>query len=171
MQEERNTRGGLSNSIENGAVDSVQEVARQVHGELRQLLQQRTEVMRRIGTVKRTIAGLTTLFGDSGLGEDLQELIDGGNRGRRTGFTKTCRAILMDADRALSVREIHDQLRARTPALLAGHQDPIASLTTVLNRLVSYGEAHRVVLGDGKRGWQWAAEPGNQSSDLKSEPH
>jgi chorismate mutase len=43
----------------------VQEVVRQAHEELRQLLQQRAEVMRRIGTVKQTISGLANLFGDA----------------------------------------------------------------------------------------------------------
>jgi len=34
-------------------------------GKLRQLLQQRAEIMRRIGTVKQTISGLANLFGDA----------------------------------------------------------------------------------------------------------
>ncbi len=54
----------------------VQEVVRQAHDELRQLLQQRAEVMRRIGTIKQTIAGLANLFGDSVLSDELLELVD-----------------------------------------------------------------------------------------------
>jgi hypothetical protein len=38
----------------------VQEVVRQAHDELRQLLQQRAEVMRRIGTIKRRLPALPT---------------------------------------------------------------------------------------------------------------
>jgi chorismate mutase len=38
-------------------VGHVQEVIRQAHDELRQLLQQRAEIMKRIGTVKQTISG------------------------------------------------------------------------------------------------------------------
>ena len=54
----------------------VQEVVRQAHEELRQLLRQRAEVMKRIGTVKQTIAGLANLFGDAVLSDELLELVD-----------------------------------------------------------------------------------------------
>ena len=50
--------------IERYDVGHVQEVIRQAHGELRHLLQQRSEIMKRIGTVKQTISGLANLFGD-----------------------------------------------------------------------------------------------------------
>jgi hypothetical protein len=43
--------------------------------------------------------------------------------------------------------------------MLARHKDPMASVTTVLNRLVDYGEAQPVVLSSGRRAWQWIAEP------------
>jgi hypothetical protein len=55
-------------SVENG---HVQEVVHRAHEELRQLLQQRAEVMRRIRTVKQTIAGLANLFGDRVLSEEI----------------------------------------------------------------------------------------------------
>lgn len=83
----------------------VQEVVRQAHDELRQLLQQRAEVMRRIGTVKQTIAGLANLFGDAVLSEELLELVDRKSKGRQPGFTKACRMILMEANRPLSARD------------------------------------------------------------------
>jgi hypothetical protein len=87
-------------SVENG---HVQAVVRRAHEELCQLLQQRVEVMRWIRTIKRTIDGLANLFGDVVLSEELLELA-GRSNGRQTGFTKACRMILMDANRALSAR-------------------------------------------------------------------
>src|SRR6516162_10561879 len=57
-------------------VGHVQEVIRQAHDELRQLMQQRAEIMKRIGTVKQTISGLANLFGDGVLNEELMELVD-----------------------------------------------------------------------------------------------
>src|ERR1039458_1669065 len=84
----------------------VQEVVRQAHEELRQLLQQRAEVMRRIGTIKQTIAGLANLFGDEVLSDELLEMVDRKSGGRQPGFTKACRMILMEANRALSAREV-----------------------------------------------------------------
>ncbi len=137
---------------------SVQEVVRQAHEELRQLLQQRSDVMRRIGTVKQTIAGLANLFGDGVLSDELLELIDRKSNGRQSGFTRTCRMILMDSQRALSARDVCDQIQQKMPQLLERHKDPMASVTTVLNRLVAYGEARSVTLENGRRAWRWVAD-------------
>lgn len=136
----------------------VQEVVRQAHEELRQLLQQRSEVMRRIGTVKQTIAGLANLFGDGVLSEELLELVDRKSNGRQPGFTKACRVVLMEANRPLSARDVCDHIQEKIPPMLARHKDPMASVTTVLNRLVEYGEAKPVVLDSGRRAWQWIAD-------------
>lgn len=143
-------------------VGHVQEVIRQAHEELRQLLQQRAEVMKRIGTVKQTISGLANLFGDGVLNEELLELVDRKSSGRQPGFTKACRMILMEAGRPMNSRDICDYFQQKMPALLARHKDPMASVTTVLNRLVEYGEAE-AVLANGRRAWKWVA-------DLPSEP-
>ena len=136
----------------------VQQVVMAAHDELRQLMQQRAEIMKRIGTVKQTIAGLANLFGDSVLGDDLLELIDRKPNGRQPGFTKACRTVLMEAKRPLGVREVCDELERRSPLLLARHKDPLASVTTVLNRLVEYGEARSLTNERGRRVWQWVSD-------------
>jgi hypothetical protein len=136
----------------------VEEVVRQAHEELRQLLQQRAEVMRRIGTIKQTIAGLANLFGDNVLNDELLELVDRKSNGRQPGFTKACRMILMDANRALSARDVCDRIQQKMPPMLERHKDPMASVTTVLNRLVAYGEAKAVSLDSGRRAWIWVAD-------------
>jgi hypothetical protein len=150
-----------SRAINNGGNGHVEEVVRQAHEELRQLLQQRAEVMRRIGTIKQTIAGLANLFGDAVLSEELLELVDRKSSGRQPGFTKACRMVLMDANRALSARDVCDRIQEKAPPLLARHKDPMASVTTVLNRLVAYGEARAVALENGRRAWQWVADAGS----------
>jgi len=146
---------GTINTHVNG---HVQEVVRQAHEELRQLLQQRADVMRRIGTVKQTIVGLANLFGDDLLSDELLELVDRKSGGRQPGFTKACRMILMEANRALSARDVCDRIQERMPPMLERHKDPMASVTTVLNRLVAYGEAKPVSLDNGRRAWQWVAD-------------
>jgi hypothetical protein len=142
----------------------VQEVIRQAHEELRQLMQQRAEIMKRIGTVKQTIAGLANMFGDSVLSEELLELVDRKNNGRQPGFTKACRMILMEAGRPLSAREICDHFQQKMPSLLERHKDPMASVTTVLNRLVDYGEAQAVLTDAGRRAWRWIADSSTSNS-------
>lgn len=164
--EERQNAGGSTGSSGNFANGHVEEVVRQAHQELRLLLQQRAEVMRRIGTVKQTIAGLANLFGDRVLTEELLELIDRKSNGRQPGFTKACRMVLMEAGRPMSARDVCDQIQAKMPPMLTRHKDPMASVTTVLNRLVDYGEAHAVVLSNGRRAWRWVAEPSGEPMRL-----
>jgi hypothetical protein len=148
---------GSAKSAESYDVGHVQEVIQQARGELRHLLQQRAEIMKRIGTVKQTISGLANLFGDELLSEELLEMVDRKSSGRQPGFTKACRMILMEAGRAMNARDICDYFEQKMPAMLARHKDPMASVTTVLNRLVEYGEA-QAVLSNGRRAWLWIAE-------------
>jgi hypothetical protein len=156
MENVQKSNGSLR-PVERYDVGHVQEVIRQAHEELRQLLHQRAEIMKRIGTVKQTISGLANLFGEGVLNEELMELVDRKNSGRQPGFTKACRMILMEAGRAMNSRDICEYFQQRMPALLARHKDPMASVTTVLNRLVEYGEAEAVI-ANGRRAWRWVAD-------------
>jgi hypothetical protein len=140
----------------------VQEVVRAAHDELRQLMRQRADIMKRIGTVKQTIVGLANLFGDEVLNDELLELVDRKSGGRQPGFTKACRMVLMESEHALGAREVCEQIQRRVPPVLLRHKDPLASVTTVLNRLVEYGEARAVVRENGRRAWQWVADPSNR---------
>jgi hypothetical protein len=137
---------------------SAQQVVKAAHEELLQLMRQRAEIMKRIGTVKQTIAGLANLFGDEVLGDDLLELIDRKPNGRQPGFTKACRRVLMDVRRPLGAREVCVELERYAPEVLGRHKDPLASVTTVLNRLVDYGEARSLNNDRGRRVWEWVSE-------------
>lgn len=159
MQQGVSSGNGAGNGSLHSGDPHVQEVVRTAHEELRQLMRQRADIMKRIGTLKQTISGLANLFGDEILGEDLLELVDRKTGGRQPGFTKACRMVLMEADRPLAVREVCEQIQQRLPAVLLRHKDPLASVTTVLNRLVEYGEALSVVRENGRRAWQWVADP------------
>ena len=163
MQDGKNGSNGANGASLMNGDSHVQEVVKTAHEELRQLMKQRAEIMKRIGTLKQTIAGLANLFGDEILGEDLLELVDRKTGGRQPGFTKACRMVLMEAGRALSVREVCQQIQDRMPAVLLRHKDPLASVTTVLNRLVDYGEAQSEVRENGRRAWHWVSEPAHSS--------
>jgi len=159
--------------LPSGGDPHVQEVVRAAHDELRQLMRQRADIMKRIGTVKQTIVGLANLFGDDVLTEELLELVDRKSGGRQPGFTKACRMVLMEADKPLGAREVCEQIQQRIPPVLLRHKDPLASVTTVLNRLVEYGEARTVIRENGRRAWQWVADPAesgfNKPQDAISE--
>lgn len=139
------------------ADSSVQDVVKAAHDELQDLIRQRSEIMKRIGTVKQTIVGLANLFGDNILSDDLQKMLDRKSN-RQMGFTKACRIVLMEASRPLGAREVCEQIQVRIPPIIERHKDPLASVTTVLNRLVEYGEAKAVVRENGRRAWEWVSE-------------
>jgi hypothetical protein len=132
----------------------VQEVVKAAEEDLRQLIRQRAEIVKRIGAIKQTIVGLANVFGDDWLSEELGELV-GRKDTRQRGLTKACRTVLMEANRPLGALEVCEQLQGRIPLVLLRHKDPAASVTTVLNRLVAYGEALKVHDENGRRAWQW----------------
>jgi hypothetical protein len=144
----------------------VQEVLRTAHQELLALLQQRADIMKRIGTVKQTIIGLANLFGDEVLDDELLTLVDRKPNGRQPGFTRACRTVLIESRTALTGREVVAQLQGRFAGVLVNHKDPLASVTTVLNRLVAYGEARSVVNQTGKRVWEWVAESQERGAEM-----
>lgn len=136
----------------------VRQVVNQAHEELLQLLEQRSDLMKRIGTLKQTIVGLANLFGDNLLSEELLDLIgDHKNKKRHAGFTDACRKILIEAKQPMSARDVCQQIQATMPLLLTHHREPLASVTTVLNRLSNYGEAEAVT-SHGRRAWVWVTE-------------
>ena len=139
----------------------VQEVLRQAQRELRELLRERADIMKRIGTVKQTIVGLANMFGNEVLDEELLDLVDRRSNGRQPGFTRACRMVLIEARTPMTAREVCDQLRGRFAELLINHKDPLASVTTVLNRLAEYGEARSSTNPQGKRAWEWVADKRN----------
>src|SRR5436305_15238382 len=139
-----------------GSSSDVQIVIGRMTEELQALIQQRDEVVRKICTVKKTVAGLVTLFGPSEMHPQIPELL-GQRDSRRSGLSDECRMVLMNAERPLAAREVRDRVVRRLPSL-ASHRDSLASGTTILHRLIRYGEACRVTDDPGRQRWAWASE-------------
>jgi hypothetical protein len=146
-------------TIENNGSSDVRIVIGRMTEELQALIQQRDEVVRKICTVKKTVAGLVTLFGPGEAGAQLPEWLAHRDP-RRSGLSDECRLVLMNAERPLAVREVRDRVVRRLPSL-ASHRDSLASVTTILNRLIRYGEACRVMDTSGRQRWAWATEKPN----------
>lgn len=136
----------------------VLDVMRRAEQELRQLLQKRADVTKRIGTVKQTIMGLAKLFGDGILDDALSNLVDRKNRSRQPGITRACRTVLIEARRPMSAHDVCNEIQRSVPALLVSHKDPMATVNTILGRLAKYGEASMVPGDRGQRAWLWTAE-------------
>jgi hypothetical protein len=97
--------------------------------------------MKRIGTVKRTLVCLAKVFGEDVLTPEVMRLLGRGATRKQPGFTRACRVILMEAVTPLEARHGLRELQRRFPELVERHKDPIASVTTVFNRLVGYSGA------------------------------
>ena len=144
-----------------GADFHVREVVRSAEQELLQLLRQRAEIMKRIGTIKQTLGGLANIFGDWLLDDDLLVLLDRKTGSRRSGFTRACRLMLMNSPTPLDARQICTGLQREFPDLLDRHKNLYASVTTVLGRLVDYAEARTFLHANGHRVWQWITDAHN----------
>jgi hypothetical protein len=145
----------------------VVDVLRRAEGELRQLMHERAAVTKRIGTVKRTIVGLAKLFGDGILDAVPFDLAGRKPGSRQPGITNLCRRVLMEAGRPMSARDIYGEVQRIVPALLGRHKDPMATINTILSRLVEYGEASVLRRDYGQRVWLWAAEHESRAERMR----
>lgn len=128
---------------------NLQMVVERAEDELRQLTLQRQEITQKIAIIKRTIAGLALLYG-----AELQRSSQDKTAARRKrGITNACRVVLSRADTPLSARGVYAVLQGEFPDLVRQPGNHYASLVTILNRLVNYGEAD-TFLRDGNRFWQ-----------------
>ena len=137
----------------------VQEVIHAAERELTELLRQRAEIMKRVGTVKQTLIFLAKTFGESVLTPEVMVLLGRTPGRKQPGFTRACRSVLMEADMPLEARQGYHELARRFPELIERHKDPMASVTTVFNRLVGYAEVRSFLNARGRRVWEWIGEP------------
>jgi hypothetical protein len=156
-------------STQTSGAEHVEQVIGRAQQELESLLKQRAAIIKRIGTIKQTILGLANLFGDDVIGNELLELIDHRSNSRQPGFTTTCRTILMESNRPLLTQEVGQEIARRNPAWLARQKAPLASVSTVLHRLASYGEARSLANDSGQRTWQWVRDNGEHLPDSFSQ--
>jgi hypothetical protein len=142
------------------AIDpNVRHVINVAKEELKELIKQRSHITRRIAVTKQTIAGLASVFGNAALQQELLDLLSvrGVGEARHSGFTQTCRMVLIEAAGPVSAREVCEQLSLKHPDVASRHKDLVASVTTILNRLVAYGEVRRSRV-NGKTFWQWMTD-------------
>src|SRR5581483_12194320 len=104
----------------------VNKLLEEIYGEFQALMIRRETILRRIGTLRRTIIGLAKLFGDEAIDESVLEAVDPKSSPRSQGLTRTCRLVLMESSGPLTCQQVCDDIKHRNPALLAKHKDPLA---------------------------------------------
>lgn len=134
----------------------IDEVIRSAQRELVQLLAQRAEVMKRIGTVKQTLVHMARLFGDNVLTPEVLPLLGRTPARKQPGLTRACRTMLMEVGFPVEARQGLRELQRRFPGLIDHHKIPLASVTTVFNRLVASGEVRSFANAKGRRVWEWS---------------
>jgi hypothetical protein len=112
-------------------------VVEHAQDQLMQLMRERQQIAQRIAIIKRTINGLVFLYGE----QSPRAPNSGAKRERRRGLTHACRLVLARADTSLSTQDISAILEEEFPDLFRRPGNHYASLFTILNRLVEYGEA------------------------------
>lgn len=135
----------------------VTELIRLTEQQLRELMEERRVVAKRIRTVKQTIVGLANLFGNTILDSASLALVGRPRGTRQRGITRACRQVLLDARRPMTAREVRDELKRSVPALLDSYKDAMAAIHTILGRLVKYGDATVMSRGRGQRAWVCSA--------------
>jgi hypothetical protein len=136
----------------------VEEVIRSAERELHELLRQRAELMKRIGTIKQTLAWLANIFGNAVLNNQLLTLLNRQSTSRQLGLTRACRAVLMKSADPLPAQMECQALQQNFPEVLERHKAPIVSLTMVSNRLAYYNEARCSLDTNGRRVREWISE-------------
>jgi hypothetical protein len=142
----------VNGALGQGDVKHVLAMARE---QLRELLQQRATLVKRIITLRRTLNGLVEIFGNEQLDEELKLLMEAAAGTRKSGLTDACRSVLMNSTHPLASGEVVSRIRSTDDALLRNHKDAVASVTSILYRLQSYGEAVASTNPSGRRAWTW----------------
>jgi len=146
----------------------IQDVVRSAEKELEQLLRQRAEILKRIGTVKQKLVYLAKIFGEDVLTPEVMQLMGRTQPRKQPGLTRACREVLMEAAAPLEARQGLRELQRRFPGVIDHHKEPIASVTTVFNRLVASAEARSFTNNTGRRAWQWITQADGTSDILSS---
>jgi hypothetical protein len=155
-----------SEKLVEGSEPSAKAVVKIAGDELVTLLREKAETTGRIQKIKRVLFGLGKLFGNSVLPESALRLLDLHQKDiKRPSLTKACREVLLQADRPLLAGEICQQVNSISAGSLENHKSPIASVTTIMRRLCSYGEARSVLTQDGQKAWESTGVGRNRSAE------
>lgn len=141
-----------------GHIEPLEQIIRRAAAQLQALYTQRTEITRRITEIKKQISSLAALSEDPQLKLRLMQLVDRPASGRQHGLTQACRLALIEASAPMTSTQVAKAIQ-QSYASVAKYKDPAGVVNTVLNRLVRYGEAQKVVDPDGRLAWEWASRP------------
>jgi len=136
--------------------DGIRRLIYRIKQELRLLEVKKTDTLRRINALTKTIEALVWLVGPDKIELDLKSIgLSSTEESHRVsrGLTKWCRKVLSESTEPLSIREIVDHIQARGPAVFAKCQNPSNAVRSVLRRLVNYSEVVETTKSGAIKGW------------------
>jgi len=138
-------------------------VGRVVEHELRELLQHRAKVNRRIALLRKAIRAV---LDDEG-GRDSRTLaaIRPAPR-KREGITHSCRLVLSQASLPITALQVAEAIRSSCPSTAASQRHLLASVSAVLRYLLESGEANNTFNEEGNRTWFVVRPPAGILSQL-----
>jgi len=140
----------------------IEEVIHVLAQEITRLHAQREGISNRIARMSQIILRLRNLCGS---GEDCPSR----DRGHRPGITWACRRALMESrGYPLTFSELLRAIQTTLAPDTLAQKNPRASVSTVLGRLVKYGEVDVTTNNRGKRAYRWSDQYyiARQSSQL-----
>jgi hypothetical protein len=133
-------------------------ILEEMQKQLKTLKQEHSAIHKRVVMVRQTIDGLVSVFGQNSIGEDLRAALKSGMpKPSGPGLSRICCVVLAQSSRGLTVAELLVAMQQKHPALLADNKNPKASLTTVLNRLLSCGAVQGMSDERGAKVWLYTS--------------
>ena len=155
------TEPGQKDEVPGGEA-SVRVVVKLAEDEIAELDLKQIAIAKRKQELKKILSGLGSMFGSHVLSENSLRLLNCRPPSGKRGLTNACRRVMVESDGPLRASEICKRLNQLIPSLLENHKSPTATVSTIMNRLVGYGEARSVIMSDGLRGWE---STGNAAQD------
>ena len=150
----------------NSTREDAQNVAQAAQAELLRLLEMRAEIAKRLATIKKVREGLASMFGDHILSEDLLRLLPHRRGVADLGLLESCRLLLMESCKPMSVEEMCKDLRCRMPRLVRQQKDIYNSVAIVFEQLSRNGIARPVIRDGAETSWELVL----RANDDKAEP-
>jgi hypothetical protein len=132
------------------------------------LKERHSAIQKRIVVVRQIIDGLVSVFGQSSIGEGLPD-VPNARTTKPSGYrlTRICSLVRAQSSRPLTVAELMMAMQQKHPDIFTHNRSPRASVTTVLNRLSTYGAVQGAINEKGAKIW-WCAGPSEKTKPSPS---
>ena len=146
-----NTTNGVAGFGPDPRVPEMMRMATLIQSQLKQLLQQRSAIVKRIAMIRRAIEGLNVIFADAQRESTSFDALPPRSL-TSSNLTEACRSVLKNSPTPLTAIEMTSLLRSEHGIDKKYLERSVAS---ICRRLVAYGEANVKATDSGRQAWTW----------------